>query len=338
MSGSVNLSASATDNTGGSGVASVAFLVDGTVVSTDTSSPYTATWDSSKVPNGSHTVVARATDVAGNVKDSASVSVTVQNTVADTTAPTVSVSAPVAGATVSGSVNLSASATDNTGGSGVASVAFLVDGTVVSTDTSSPYTATWDSSKVTNGSHTVVARATDVAGNVKDSASVSVTVQNTVADTTAPTVSVSAPVAGATVSGSVNLSASATDDTGGSGVASVAFLVDGTVVSTDTSSPYTATWDSSKVTNGSHTVVARATDVAGNVRNSASVSVTVQNGTSGGGGDDGGGNNGGGSGDTTAPTVSLTGVTAGATVNGSVNLSASAADAGSGVASVAFAG
>lgn len=257
----------------------------------------------------------------------------------DTTAPTVSVTAPASGAVVKGSVNLSASASDNSGGSGVASVTFLIDGTEVGTDTTAPYTATWDSTRATDGSHTLQVRATDVAGNVKESSTVTFTVQNTVPDTTAPTVSVTAPSAGATVSGSVSLSASASDNSGGSGVASVAFLIDGTVVSTDSSAPYAATWDSTRATNGSHTVRARATDVAGNVRESAAVTFTVQNGTSGGGdggGNDGGGNDGGGSNDTTAPTVSLTGLTAGSTVTGSVELSASAADTGSGVASVAF--
>ena len=52
---------------------------------------------------------------------------TAVGSVADTTPPTVSVTAPAAGATVSGSVTVSAGASDNTG---VAGVQFKVDGTM----------------------------------------------------------------------------------------------------------------------------------------------------------------------------------------------------------------
>jgi hypothetical protein len=82
---------------------------------------------------------------------------------ADTTAPAVSVTAPISGATVSGSVALSATATDS--GSGMSKVEFRVDGVLVGTDTSSPYTGTWNSAGATVGSHVIEAKAFDVAGN-----------------------------------------------------------------------------------------------------------------------------------------------------------------------------
>jgi len=96
-------------------------------------------------------------------------------------------------------------------------------------------------------------------------------------DATGPTVSVTSPAAGSTVSGSsVALSANATD--AGSGVAGVQLKVDGTNVgSEDTTSPYSVNWDSTGVSDGSHTVTAVARDVAGNTTTSSSVSVTVNN-------------------------------------------------------------
>ncbi|HSW98508.1 MAG TPA: LamG-like jellyroll fold domain-containing protein [Candidatus Saccharimonadales bacterium] len=95
----------------------------------------------------------------------------------DTTNPTVSVTAPSASATVSGSsVTLSASASDNRG---IAGVQFKVDGTNVgSEDTTAPYSVTWDSTGVGNGSHTITAVARDTNSNTTTSSGVSVTVSN----------------------------------------------------------------------------------------------------------------------------------------------------------------
>ncbi len=95
----------------------------------------------------------------------------------DTSNPTVSVTAPSASATVSGSsVTLSATAGDNRS---VAGVQFKVDGTNVgSEDTTAPYSVTWDSTGVGNGSHTITAVARDGSSNTTTSSGVSVTVSN----------------------------------------------------------------------------------------------------------------------------------------------------------------
>src|SRR5205807_2409671 len=99
-------------------------------------------------------------------------------------APTVSVTAPAAGATVSGSVTVSASATDDVG---VVGVQFKLDGANLGAeDSTSPYSASWDTTTTSNGSHTLTAVARDAAGNTSTSAAVTVTVAN---DTTAPVIS-----------------------------------------------------------------------------------------------------------------------------------------------------
>jgi hypothetical protein len=92
----------------------------------------------------------------------------------DTTPPTVSISSPTSGATVSGTITVSASASDNVG---VAKVEFYLDGVLKQTDTSSPYTFSWDTTTATNASHTLTAKAYDAAGNTA-SASVTVAVNN----------------------------------------------------------------------------------------------------------------------------------------------------------------
>jgi leucyl aminopeptidase len=94
----------------------------------------------------------------------------------DTTPPTVAITAPAAGSTVSGTVNITANASDNVA---LGRVEFWVDGALRATDTTSPYSYAWDTAAVANGSHSLVARAVDSSGNVGTSASVAVTVSNT---------------------------------------------------------------------------------------------------------------------------------------------------------------
>jgi Big-like domain-containing protein/CHRD domain-containing protein len=95
----------------------------------------------------------------------------------------------------------------------------------------------------------------------------------------APIVSVSAPAANATVSGTVALTATATASAQYNlSITSVEFLVDGVSVGTATTSPYTVNWDSTKATNGSHSITAKATDNVNDSATSAAVMVTVTGG------------------------------------------------------------
>jgi RHS repeat-associated protein len=187
--------------------------------------------------------------------------------------PTVTLSAPGPGSTLSGStVALSASASDDRR---VDLVEFLVDGTPVGSDAAAPYTLTWDSASVGNGTHTLSARATDDAGNVTTSSATTVTVDNSAP----PTAALSAPAAGATVGGNVSVTATASDDIG---VSSVALLVDGVQVgAADETSPYAFTWKTldplTQAFNGSHTIAVAATDTSGQVTVSAARTVTVDN-------------------------------------------------------------
>ena len=271
VSSTVSVSANASDNVG---VAGVQFLLDGVSLGAeDTVAPYTVSWNTTSATNGAHSLTARARDAAGNQTTSAIVSVTVSNAVPDTTAPTVSVSAPAAGATVTGTVSVSATASDNVG---VVGVQFLLNGANLGAeDTAAPYTVSWSSASAANGVYTLTARARDAAGNQTTSVGVSATVANAAPDTTPPTVGVSAPAAGATVSGTVSVGATASDNVG---VVGVQFLLDGANLDAeDTAAPYTVSWNSAGSTNGAHTLSARARDAAGNQITSAVVSVTVSN-------------------------------------------------------------
>ena len=93
----------------------------------------------------------------------------------DTQAPTVAITAPAASATVAGTVSVTATATDNVG---VVSIELFVDGASLGTAASSPASASWVTTAVTDGSHALTATAKDAAGNVGTSATVNVTVKN----------------------------------------------------------------------------------------------------------------------------------------------------------------
>ncbi len=94
----------------------------------------------------------------------------------DTEPPTVSIVNPAAGQTVSGKVQVSATATDNVA---VASVQFYLDGKALGAPvTSPPYAVSWETTAATSGTHTLTATATDTSGNVGQATPVKVTVEN----------------------------------------------------------------------------------------------------------------------------------------------------------------
>src|SRR6266581_100807 len=94
----------------------------------------------------------------------------------DTTPPTVSITSPANGATVSGTINVTASASDN---QGVAGVQFQLDGANLGAeDTTAPYSTSWNTTTASNGSHTLTAVARDTSGNRTTSNPVTVTVSN----------------------------------------------------------------------------------------------------------------------------------------------------------------
>jgi hypothetical protein len=260
--GSVPLAATASDD---HGVSVVDFSVDGARVGSDTdpAGGFTWTWDSTSVPDGSHTITATATDSIGQ-RSSDSRSVTVDN--ADDP-PTVTVTAPAAGAYVSGTIELRATASDD---NAVATVEFLDGGTSLGAGTLSNgvWRLSWTPSE---GPHTVTAIATDSIGQTgSDSHAFTV-------DNTAPTVSITSPADGATVTGTVTVTAQPLD---ASPIVSVRFLSDGSVIGTDTSSGggWSIAWNTITESNGTLALTALATDAAGNIGSTpTAVNVTVDN-------------------------------------------------------------
>jgi parallel beta-helix repeat protein len=263
VKGTVTLTATASDNVG---VTGVQFVLNGSNYGSKLgNAPFSTQWDTTTVANGSYQWNAIASDAAGNTTTSATIMLNVNNP--DTVPPTVQITSPANGSKVSGTVAVTASASDNVG---VAGVQFSLDGSALGAEvTASPYSYSWNTSGLAVGNHTLTATARDAAGNRSTS---SVTV--TMADTVPPTVSITSPSNGQTISGTVNLTASATDNVG---VVGVQFLVDGANFGAEQTSGYSISLNTTTLTNGAHTVSATARDAAGNKKTSTAVSVTVSN-------------------------------------------------------------
>jgi hypothetical protein len=173
--GTVNLAWSAsTDNVGVTG-----YKVYRSTVASFTPSPATLIGQTTvltytdHVAAGTYYYYVTAVDAAGN--ESTLSNEASATSLPDTTAPTVSLTAPASNATVSGTVVVSASASDNVA---VASVQFQVDGNNLGSPiTQAPYTVNWNTAGFANGTHTLTATATDTSGNAA-SASETVTVSN----------------------------------------------------------------------------------------------------------------------------------------------------------------
>jgi hypothetical protein len=124
---------------------------------------------------------------------------------------------------VSGTVTVTMTATDpavlGQTTSGIASVQCFIDGQPLSQLFTAPttppnsYSFPWNTTLYANGGHMLLAKAIDNAGNV-GTASLAVNISNVAPpDTTPPVIQFVTPIAGATVSGKINVNAMATDNT-----------------------------------------------------------------------------------------------------------------------------
>ncbi|MGW1226808.1 cupredoxin domain-containing protein [Streptomyces sp. NPDC002530] len=245
-----------------SGIAGIEYALDGTAYQTYTTPVAVKT-------TGAHTLTYRATDKAGNTSTTKTVTFTIAapEPPEDTTAPETS-------ATVTGTKNgageyvdtATVTITASDAESGVAGIEYALDGGAYQ-----PYTAPVAVSAT--GRHEMFYRAADKAGNTSVAQSVTFTV------VVAPPEDRTAPEVSASVSGTKNdageyvggatVTVTATDSE--SGVAGIAYSLDG--------GPYLAYGGPVTLSrSGSHTVLYRATDKAGNTSAAQSLSLTIVDG------------------------------------------------------------
>ena len=186
--------------------------------------------DTGLTPSTQYCYTVVAYDNAGNTSAASSSVCATTLTPPDTTKPTVSITNSSATYTNAQTVTITASATDNIG---VTKVEIYDGATLKTTGTSYAWTFT----SANNGAHNWTARAYDAAGNVTTSAVVTLTVN---IDVSAPTVPAGL-TATAVSTNQINLSWSASTDTGGSGLAGYKVYRGGVQIATTASTSYSDT-------------------------------------------------------------------------------------------------
>jgi hypothetical protein len=188
---------------------------------------------------------------------------------ADTVVPATTITSPVSGSTVSGTVTVSASASDNVG---VSKVELWIDASLTGTVNASPYNFAWNTAATANGTHTLQTKAYDAAGNVGTSTTVSVTVSNPLPSNL--TVAITNPTNGGSVprNQKVTLTATTTDTTA---VTKVEFYVNNTLLGASTTTPYKYVWKVPAKQGVPYGIKAKGYDASGNTA-SQSITVTAQ--------------------------------------------------------------
>ncbi len=262
VSGNVTVTVAAS---GGVGVTEVDLYKDGVSLGVARTVPYSFSWDTTKETNGPHTLAAIAWDAA-RANASRGITVTVTGGITPPTPPApivVSFVTPRANATVSGSVPITVTASSS---DPVTGVYLYIDGGLVSSIQTPPYTWSWDATQVLNGLHTLTATALTARSTGNKSISV-----NVVGGLSVPVVSFITPQANATVSGSVPITVAVSSSPS---VAEVDLYIDGGLVSSIKTPPYTWSWDATQAYNGFHTLVAVA-QLTAKISGSKAITVNV---------------------------------------------------------------
>ncbi len=261
LGAAATLTATAADSDGS--ISKVEFYDGATLMSTDASSPYTATF--SPTIAGTFTITARAYDNLGAQTTSTGVTITVGSST--NKPPMVSLSSSSTSLTVGGAVaTITANASDRDGT--IAKVEFYNGTTLIATDIVSPYTATFSPTAI--GTFSITARAYDNLGAQTTSSAININVG--AGTNKPPTVTLASSSTTLAVGGfAATLTATAADTDGT--IAKVEFYNGTTLIATDTTSPYNATFTPTVA--GNFSITAKAYDNLGLTTTSTAVVINV---------------------------------------------------------------
>ncbi len=200
VEGSTNVVVNATS---ADGVNRVEFYLDNVLKYTDTSSPYSWTFDTTQTSDGGHQI-----KVVGysnsNSSETATTWIIVNNL---KEAPTIYVSGLTEGTTYQGTITISVTVEDDIG---VTKVEFWIGSVLQQTKTSPPYQFSWNTTQFSDGEYTIKIKAYDT-DNLSTEKQYKVYIDNI---DSLPTVSITSLQNGATVSGTISVDVVASDDRG----------------------------------------------------------------------------------------------------------------------------
>ena len=270
VSDTVIIQVVASDNIG---VSFVQIYLDGILSVQDEEPPYEYEWDTHTASEDLyHVISVIIEDVSGNSNSLSPITVFVNNYEdVDITPPANVITDPAAGQTVSGMVNIRATATD---GRGIDYVEFYINNTQVSTDTDYPYEFSWDTgNEIEDSEIALYAKTFDTSQNSAQTQPISVTIDNV--DNIYPTGTIMNPYAGQTVGGIVSIQVSATDNVG---IGNVSFSVDGSSIGSDNDYPYNYDWDTDGYSeNEDHIISVTISDLSNNEVQLQPIAVIVRN-------------------------------------------------------------
>jgi hypothetical protein len=255
LSGTVPWTATASQQS----ISQVRFQVDGTLVGTDTSAPFTRSLDTSALPNGSHAFTVEATSTAGAVAKS-----TVTAVVGNTVVPLSITQSFQDGQTLSGTVKWSATPS----GKSVSRIEFTIDGRAAATEREAPYEISLDTTQLANRAHSF-----GVTAYASDGTTTASTVTASVSNTAPTTLSVTQNVSdGMRLGGTYDWVATPR----GSAVRRVDFWIDGRRVAREHRSPFEHGVETTRLDDGRHAFAVEAVAVDGSSQK-ASAEVLVAN-------------------------------------------------------------
>ena len=265
----VPFSATASDR---DGIARIELYVDSVLYATSYSN--SATVSLTNVAPGSYTLTATAWDGKGLSATSPGTTLIVSSSGGGANQPpSVSVTSPATGATYAAGATITFSVAASDPDGTITWVGFYVDSVLRSSTTSSPYSTSL--SNLAPGVHKLVAVVWDNANTWTWSTESTVTIGSSgTPSNQPPVVTLTAPVAGATfiAPASITVSADASDVDGT--IAQVDFYANGTLIRTDTSSPYSISWTNVPAAN--YALIAVARDNAGATTASSTRDISVR--------------------------------------------------------------
>ncbi len=241
----------------------VEFYLDDVLKYTDTSSPYSWNWDTTQSSDGWHQIKVIGYTTAGS-SDTKTTSVIVNNVKEPPTIQSVTLQN---GATLQGTVNITVTATDDIK---VTKVEFYVNGVNQYTDTTAPFSYSWNTTSWSDGIYTLKIKVYD-SDNLSSEQTFTVFIDNV---DSPPSVNIASLQNGTTVQGTINIQVTASDDRG---ISKIELYIDNNLIYQQTSTTSISyLLDTTSYSDSTHIIKAIAYDTS-NQQTTTQVTVYFDN-------------------------------------------------------------